>query len=51
MSINDIVDTGLWADTVQTAVKAIREVEAPSHDIVLPGEVASPSLPYSSLKK
>lgn len=49
MRVDDIVDIGLWSDTVQTAVTA-REVEVTSHYILLPGEASSPPLPYSSIK-
>lgn len=45
MCVDDIVDIDLWADTaVQTAVTAIREAEAISNYILLPGE--APFLPF-----
>lgn len=45
MCVDDIVDIDLWTDTaVQTAVTAIREAEAISNYILLPGE--APLLPF-----
>lgn len=53
MCVDVTVNIETWANTVQAAVTAIREVDATSHYILLPGKafpLRSP-LRYSSFKK